>query len=218
MPAQSKHQALAQRAFSVMASPRAHMAALDGGFAIYRGADRRRRPALLVPRVLGEEWIAQDLVRQVGPHSYRLGATPARPPTGETPAGERPVTPTSRGLAGLESHESAALERLSADLEAAHAGALRGVDWSAPSRSRNSGPIRDPLAAGAAARGRARQALAALAQPLADVVQTLCTERISLELLERRFQWPARSAKLAIKLAAAQLAHHYRYHAPAGRA
>ncbi len=216
--AASSNQALAQRAFSLLASPRACMAALGDGFAIYRGEDRRRRPALVLPRALGEEWIAQGRVRQAGPQTYRLGAVPASPCLGDIPARDKLAGPIGRGLGGLEAHEAAALERLSADLEASQAGALRGVDWSTPSRARNYGPNHNPLAAGAAARGRARQALAALAQPLADIVQTLCTERISQDTLERRFHWPARSAKLAIKLAAAQLAHHYRYHAPAGAA
>lgn len=215
MAAQNTH-ILAQRAISLLASPRACMAALDDGFAIFRGADRRRRPALVLARALGEEWIAQGLVRQAGPHTYRLREMPAAPRVGEISAREKPG-PNSRGLAGLEAHEAGALARLSTDLEASQAGALRGVDWSTPSRARSYGPNHNPLPAGAAARGRARQALAALAQPLADVAQTLCTERISsLEALERRMRWPARSAKLAIKLVAAQLAHHYRHHAPAG--
>lgn len=212
-------QILAQRAISLLASPRACMAALDDGFAIYRGADRRRRPALVLTRALGEEWIAQGLVRQAGPQTYRLRDMPAAPRVGNISGREKPAGPNRRGLAGLEAHEAAALGRLGADLEASQAGALRGVDWSTPSRARSYGPNHDPLAAGAAARGRARQALAALAQPLADVAQTLCTERItSLEVLERRMRWPARSAKLAIKLVAAQLAHYYRHHAPGGAA
>lgn len=220
MPAEADSQARAQRALSLLALPHAQMVATKSGFAIYRNDDRRRRPVMEVQRSIGQAWIAQGLVLAAGANSFCLAtriAAPPRPPA--DPVGDAsPAKPARRAFspAGLSDDEAAALERLAADLEAAEIGVLRGVDWAAPAQARALRPHHDPLAAGAAARGRAKRALAALAPPLAMAARAVCTEAVTLEALERRFQWPARSGRLAITLAAAQLAHHYRFAAPCG--
>lgn len=208
----------AQRALSILASPRARMVTTDKGFAIFRCEDRRRRPVMQVARAIGQEWIAEGLVRQLGLDAYALSANgQERTPGAAAPLDGRGVAArakTSAPCEGLEAHEAAALHRLAGDLEAAEIGALRGVDWSAPPRANTAWRGTDPLAAGAAARGRAKRALAALAAPLAQAVKAVCTERVTFDVLERRFHWPARSGRLAIRLAAAQLAHHYRFASP----
>lgn len=210
--------AKAQRALSILASPRARMVATDKGFAIFRCEDRRRRPVMHLARAVGQEWVSQGLVRAIGEGGFCLRAAGIEhPQAAATRADGTGISmwPSSRArFEGLEAHETAALQRLAGDLEAAEAGALRGVDWSAPPRAKIARRGADPLAAGAAARGRAKRALAALAAPLALVVKAVCTEAVTLDVLERRFHWPARSGKLAIRLAAAQLAHHYRFSSP----
>jgi hypothetical protein len=56
------------------------------------------------------------------------------------------------------------------------------------------------------ARKRVAVALDALAPPLRRVVERVCLHEDGLEALERAEGWPARSGKLALKLALAQLA------------
>lgn len=56
------------------------------------------------------------------------------------------------------------------------------------------------------ARRRSADALAKLAEPLRRVVERVCLYEEGLEALERSEGWPARSAKLALKLGLAQLA------------
>lgn len=197
---------------------RARMVMTKAGCAIFRSEDRRRRPVMILPRATGQAWIAQGRVVAAGGDGFCLAeADGERQEVTPSAEADYPAAPQGQRTArpwGLEREEAIALERLSGDLEAAEMGALRGVDWSAPPQGRGAGQGRDPMAAGAAARGRAKRALSALATPLALAVKAVCSERVTLEILERRFQWPARSGRLAVKLAAAQLAHHYRFSAP----
>jgi hypothetical protein len=56
------------------------------------------------------------------------------------------------------------------------------------------------------ARRRVEEALARLAPSLRRVVEHVCLREDGLESLERAESWPARSGKIALKLALAQLA------------
>jgi hypothetical protein len=107
-------------------------------------------------------------------------------------------------------HEIAAAKRLRADWEAGQAGLARGSDWTAPPCSANArgpGNAREAaLAIGMDARARVEASLGALAPQLRRVVEALCLHEIGLEQLERAERWPPRSAKIALKLALAQLA------------
>jgi DNA-directed RNA polymerase specialized sigma24 family protein len=62
------------------------------------------------------------------------------------------------------------------------------------------------LAAGVDARQRVETALSRLAPLTRRLVERACLEDEGLEAIERSFGWPQRSAKLALKLALAQLA------------
>jgi hypothetical protein len=62
------------------------------------------------------------------------------------------------------------------------------------------------MAAQCDARQRVADALGRLAAPLRAVVERVCLREEGLEALERAEAWPARSGKLALKLALAQLA------------
>jgi hypothetical protein len=114
------------------------------------------------------------------------------------------------GAAWLDSAEIAAAARLRRDWEMGERGLVRGSDWSAPPNG--AGPRglsnRAEGAAGAYcdARQRVSEALARLAVPLRRVVERVGLREEGLEALERGEGWPARSGKIALKLALAQLA------------
>lgn len=114
------------------------------------------------------------------------------------------------GAAWLSSAEIAAAARLRSDWEMGERGLVRGSDWSAPPQgSAARGPSNQAERAAGAfcdARRRVTEALQALAPPLRRVVERVCLREEGLEAMERGEGWPARSGKLALKLALAQLA------------
>jgi hypothetical protein len=114
------------------------------------------------------------------------------------------------GKPWLSGAELAAAARLRADWEAGEQGLVRGSDWTAPPKGaapRGAGSDA-ALAAHCDARRRAAEALGRLAPALRRVVERVCLLEEGLETLERAEAWPARSGKLALKLALAQLAAH----------
>jgi hypothetical protein len=112
--------------------------------------------------------------------------------------------------AWLNGAELAAAARLRADWECGERGLVRGSVWSAPPNGKTArGPSsarEAALAAHCDARRRVSEALERLAVPLRGVVERVCQREEGLEALERAESWPARSGKLALKLALAQLA------------
>jgi len=116
------------------------------------------------------------------------------------------------GRPWLDGAELAAAARLKADWERGEIGLVRGSDWRAPpkgSSPRGADAQQAAMAARCDARRRASDALAALASPLRAVVERVLLREEGLEALERAEAWPARSGKLALKLALAQLAENY---------
>lgn len=102
-------------------------------------------------------------------------------------------------------------ERLRQDLT--FAGMLPSVTarWDGAVASETGG-ARDPAGttdAVIAARQRARAALAATGPDFADLLLDLCGFLKGLETIERDRNWPARSAKVVVRLALRQLARHY---------
>lgn len=113
------------------------------------------------------------------------------------------------GAPWLNGAELAAASRLRSDWEAAERGMVRGSDWAAPpmSGTRGGGNGREAaLAAHCDAKRRSAEALDRLAPPLRRVVERVCLREEGLEMLERAEAWPARSGKIALKLALSQLA------------
>lgn len=114
------------------------------------------------------------------------------------------------GAPWFTSREIAAAQRLRADWELGQAGLARGSDWTAPPRGGGArGPgnaVEAAMAAGVDARARVDGQLNGLAPMLRRVVERVCLGDVGLDALERAEGWPARSAKVALKLALAQLA------------
>lgn len=116
----------------------------------------------------------------------------------------------ANGAAWLSSAEIAAAAQLRRDWEMGERGLVRGSDWTAPP---NGASARGPSNAAERhagafcdARRRVAEALTRLAPPLRRVVERVCLREEGLEAMERGEGWPARSGKIALKLALAQLA------------
>ncbi len=119
------------------------------------------------------------------------------------------------GALWLDQAELGAARRLALDAEAGSRGGMRLSRWAGDHGGgavggRGSSGVEAALTAGFEARRRMEKALSHLAAPLRAVTQAVCLEGVALDLLERRFAWPARSAKVALKLALSQLAAAYR--------
>lgn len=113
------------------------------------------------------------------------------------------------GAAFFTPAEIAAAQRLRADWEQGQIGLTPAADWRAPPRgsaARGAGGREGALTIGLDARARVAQALGALAPPLRRVATAAVLEDRAIADIEREQRWPARSAKVALKLALAQLA------------
>lgn len=115
----------------------------------------------------------------------------------------------AKGEPWLSQAELSAAGTLRADWAVGELGLVRGSDWTAGPMGTTRGPANAQEAAMARrcdARRRLAGALARLAHPLRCVVERVCLFEEGLEAIERAEGWPARSAKLALKLGLAQLA------------
>jgi len=100
-------------------------------------------------------------------------------------------------------------ERLRTDIMLA--GLLPGVTARWDAMPTSGGPVSPSNATDRmiAARQRIRNAFDAVGADCSDLLMDLCGFLKGLELIERERRWPARSAKIVVKMALARLAEHY---------
>lgn len=113
------------------------------------------------------------------------------------------------GAPWLSAHELSAASRLRAAWDCAERGVVRGSDWASPpigAEGRATNGAEAAMAARCDARRRIDDALSKLAPSLRRVVERVCLHEQGLEAMERGEAWPARSGKVALKLALSQLA------------
>ncbi len=132
---------------------------------------------------------------------------------------ESPVGVLARSTRGgapwLEPHAVGAAERLRRDFEIGRLQPRVTANWSASvatrRRSGDAAGLRHLTEMAMAARRRFDRAMLAVGPELSGVLVDICCFLKGLEVVERERQWPARSAKLVLRLALDSLARHYGY-------
>jgi hypothetical protein len=122
------------------------------------------------------------------------------------------------GKPQISAVEFAAGERFRADLTLARMLPRLTMNWDAALAPDDHRSARDPASASdsaLAARQRVRRACDRLGPELSGIAIDVCGFLKGLDLVERERRWPARSAKVVLRLALAALASHYGVDAPA---
>lgn len=125
------------------------------------------------------------------------------------------------GRPQISEAEFAAGERFRADLTLAGKLPRVTMNWDAAFAPDDRGAAREPAGAtdaAIAAGQRVRAACERLGPELAGLAIDVCGFLKGLDQVERERGWPARSAKIVLRLALAALVAHYRLEAPARRA
>jgi len=120
--------------------------------------------------------------------------------------------PGKDGLPQISAVEFAAGERFRADLTLAQMLPRVTVNWDAGLAAGTHAPARGPAEASdssLAARQRVRQACKRLGPELSGLAIDVCGFLKGLDLVERERKWPARSAKVVLRLALSALVEHY---------
>lgn len=132
----------------------------------------------------------------------------------ESPVATLARRPATGGGPWLQPHAVAAAERLRRDFEIGNLQPRVTANWSASvatlRRSDGSG-MADLTEAAISARRRFDRAMLAVGPELAGVLIDICCLLKGLETVERERQWPARSAKLVLRIALESLARHFGY-------
>jgi hypothetical protein len=229
---------LAARAAAALARPGAFLEAAGEGYALRAGADRRRRPLMLLDEAgfhrLVEDvglkrraaggWVLADAPAPPSPPPGRpgvvLGERTVMQPDGARVARaanlcESPIAWLARrrdadGRPWLTPHEAAAGERLRDDFHRAGTVGRLTMDWSGmPSSGAGGGARLDPAERARAAKARVAAALAAAGPGLKEMLERVCLAGSALEAAERGLGLPRRSGKTVLKLALGRLAAHY---------
>jgi hypothetical protein len=129
---------------------------------------------------------------------------------------ESPVAALARRRGGSEpwlaAHAVSAAERLRSDFERAQLQPRVTANWSASvntGRRADGGTVVELTEMALAARQRFDRAIEAVGPDLSGVLVDVCCFLKGLETVERERQWPARSAKLVLRLALDGLSRHY---------
>jgi hypothetical protein len=131
----------------------------------------------------------------------------------ESPIAALARRPGKDGRPWLSLDLVAAAERLRRDFEIGRLQPRVTANWSASvnsgRRTGDMGGIADLTDMALAARRRVDRALEAVGFELAGLLVDVCCFLKGLETVERERQWPARSAKLVLRIALKSLARHY---------
>ncbi len=130
---------------------------------------------------------------------------------------ESPIAALSRrrgrsGAPWLQPHAAMAGERLRSDFELGRLQPRLTTNWSTNVGNRRSGHpggLAEITNTAISARLRFDRAIRAIGPELSGVAIDVCCFLKGLETVERERQWPARSAKLVLRLALERLASHY---------
>jgi Domain of unknown function (DUF6456) len=110
----------------------------------------------------------------------------------------------------IDANEFAAGERLRSDYSRGQIMPRVTANWSASVASgRRAGGIAELTEAAIGARHRVEKALVAVGPEFSGLLVDFCCFLKGLEEIERERQWPARSAKLVLRLGLSTLARHY---------
>ena len=231
---------LAARARAALARPGAHLLETAPGlYAVRAGADRRRRPVMIIEQAAFRLLVEAPGLTPLGEGGYTLRALqsiPTPPPPGRPGmiAGERTVVDADgrrvaraanlgespiawlarrRGPDGrpwLSGAEAAAGERLRDDVHRAGTVGRLTMDWSGMPRAGAGGGLRlDPAERARAAKARVAAALAAAGPGLREMLERVCIAGSAMEAAERGLGLPRRAGKTVLKLALQRLAAHY---------
>jgi hypothetical protein len=128
----------------------------------------------------------------------------------ESPVGTLARTMDRGGRPWLSPHSVTAAERLRRDFEIGQLRPRVTANWSAAiATGRRSGGLAELTDMAVAARLRFDRAMHAVGPEFSGILIDICCFLKGLELVERERQWPARAAKLVLRLALEALARHY---------
>lgn len=128
----------------------------------------------------------------------------------ESPLGWLSTRRDKSGAPMITAEQCLAGNRLFADFERGHQRERTTQAWDAScvrGSSRRDGMTVSESASDA--RRRVEKALTAVGPGLCDVLVGVCCDQLGLEAVEKRNRWPARSAKVILRLALDRLAAHY---------
>ena len=131
----------------------------------------------------------------------------------ESPVAALARRPGRDGQPWLRPHEVAAAERFRRDFEAGQLQPRITANWSASvangRRAGSTAGLADLTDIALSARSRLDAAIEVVGPELSGVLLDVCCFLKGLEEVERERQWPARSAKLVLRLGLEALARHY---------
>jgi hypothetical protein len=164
-------------------------------------------------RLAGNDgFAAQHQERAAAVEGFREDARPITVNLGESPLAVLRRRRLGDGSPVIDAAEFAAGERLRSDFERAQLMPRVTADWSSVARNRVDGTSSGRSELGDVAldaRRRVEAALDAVGPDFAGLLVDFCCFLIGIAELERTRRWPARSAKLVLRLALASLARHY---------
>jgi hypothetical protein len=131
----------------------------------------------------------------------------------ESPVASLARRPDKSGAPWLSAELAAAAERLRRDFEIGQLQPRVTANWSASvndgRRTGDASGLTDLTDMALAARLRVDRAMRDVGPELSGVLVDICCFLKGLETVERERQWPARSAKLVLRIALQSLARHY---------